>query len=92
MSSRRAHPAQRAIVCGVVGGVLSLAAGAILVRVSLDWSDTRAYEGTATELRYIAIVCGAIAIWWGGTALSVVLAVRRWRRATAAATESSGAR
>ncbi|WP_353809506.1 hypothetical protein [Agromyces sp. SYSU T00194] len=59
--------------CGVALGSWILAA--VFVRVSLDWSDGRPYEGTVTEVRYVIFACTALAIAATGTIVAFLI----WR-------------
>lgn len=56
--------------------ILGLAVALTFVRLSLDWSDSRPYEGKTTEQRYIVFMAIAVAIFLGG----VVGAVCYYRR------------
>jgi len=61
----------------VTGSALSLVLGCLVVRFGLALSDARPYEGAATERSYIVVAVLAMIVWWGGSAISIVLAVRR---------------
>lgn len=66
---------RRRILTVVIGVVLSWLAGAVVVRLGLDWSDTFPYS-PASEWRYLAVACAALAVAVGGSILTVVLARR----------------
>ena len=56
-----------------------LVGAAVFVRLSLDWSDARPYEGNVTETRYIVFMLIALAIAAAGL-LCGVWCSRRWLR------------
>ncbi len=71
--------AQTAAAC-----LLSLFAACVFIRLMLDQSDARPYNGDETELGYILIAVAALAIWIGGSVCSIILGVRAIRRAKSA--------
>ena len=64
----------------MTGSVLSLVLGCLVVRFGLALSDARPYEGAATERSYIVVAVLAMIVWWGGSGISIFLAVRAQRR------------
>ncbi|GLI26737.1 hypothetical protein ARHIZOSPH14_09790 [Agromyces rhizosphaerae] len=71
MSTSRARRRLAALAIGVGGWLLALA----FVRVSLGWSDSRPYEGTVTETRYLLFAGIAVAIALGSTIAAIIV----WR-------------
>jgi hypothetical protein len=61
----------------VVVFLLSVVVALVVVRLSLDWSDSLPYEGRTTENRYLLFILVAVAL----VAAGAVIAVRMWRRA-----------
>ncbi|BDZ65659.1 hypothetical protein [Agromyces mangrovi Wang et al. 2018] len=60
--------------------LLGLVVAAVWVRVSLAWSDSRGWEGQATEIRYLVFACIALAIAAAGLVLGVLVGLGRLRR------------
>ena len=63
----------------VAGCVVSVILGAVMVRLGLDWADTFPYS-PASEQRYLGVAVVAVVVALGGSAGSIVAAVRSGRR------------
>lgn len=72
-------PDVRPVLLAIGGCLLSLVAGAVVVRFGLDWADGYEYSA-ASELRYLLVAAVAILVAAAGSVASIVWARRRGRR------------
>ncbi|SJN09975.1 hypothetical protein FM113_07855 [Leucobacter sp. 7(1)] len=85
-----ARPARR-LRAALLGGSIalgSLVLSGVFVRLVLDWSDSRPYEGEITETRYIVFAVIAVCIVFAG----IVTAIWSTRRMLRGPTSRSGHR